>query len=150
MIGETIQKMEILHTKQASDEVKYYAVHAVVFLGYEESEVAKIFNSGVSTIYRWVKKWRETGTLERKEIEKPLKYTEIHRNWVYKLVDLNPLLFLHQICYFFKKTFDETLPVSSAWRILNEGGYTHKVIERRAKQVHFCKIVLNFINCKCS
>eukprot|EP00733_Pompholyxophrys_punicea_P000489 Pompholyxophrys_punicea_v1_NODE_138_length_3259_cov_5.175094.p2 type:complete len:216 gc:universal NODE_138_length_3259_cov_5.175094:1273-626(-) len=121
---------------QASHGVRLHAIYAAEYLNLPQKEVARIFGKDPATISRWIRRFHETGDVERiVRTDRYAKYLEEHRNWVISFVNKDPLCYLFEICKAFKNHFLFEISAASVWRILMEAGYSKKVIERRAMEI---------------
>ena len=72
--------------KDAKECIRYFALHAVSE-GYEVSAVAEIFCVDESSIYGWIKKWKEEGTLSDKpKSGRPPTFTDVEKKDLKRLV----------------------------------------------------------------
>jgi transposase len=118
-----------------SEDTKYRAVYAHFYTPFEDESIAIMLGVTVHTVKNWVRLYKETLALSRKEIDSDAlrKFKESHRVWIYYLVNRKPLLFAHEIHRKFHQHFFMKISCSSICRILHEGNYSKKVVERRVQ-----------------
>jgi hypothetical protein len=85
----------------------------------------------------------EFGRKERQVVY--LRYGIEKREWLVKLYENRPILFLDEAKYFFDTQFNCNISKSTKSLILTEANLTWKVLERRAIQINE-KDVLRFVN----
>lgn len=138
-------KEEVLG-RHASTNTKYHVLYGFYFLGLSKSQLAKMYGKHHTTISSWIKRYRESGLVARKERRKvSLQFGAEKRRWLIEQFKKNPTLFLDEARDSFEKTFNCSISTSSVSRILHEQGYTWKVLERRAIQVQESQIC-HFVN----
>lgn len=121
--------------KHASSDVVYYCLYGYFFLGQRKSQLAKTYNKNKTTIARWIKQYLENGFYSRSETQKLAKFDEEQRNWLLRLYNKNPTIYLHEAKNLFVRKFQIIISASSICRILHQAGYTWKTLERRAIQI---------------
>jgi transposase len=126
--------MEVIRRSDSPD-AKCDAVHAVLYLGYSISSIAKIFKVHAAMVDQCVAKWRERKKLTRGQTQSIILFTPEHKNWILDLVDKAPLLYLPQIVGKFNNHFDEPISSRQVFRILIEANYTAITIEKIAKSI---------------
>lgn len=130
--------------KQADNNTKYHCLYGYYFLKLSRTKLAEIYNKSQRTISRWISRYEEQGTCERKcdkSIENLRKFPEEQRQWIMELYGNSPLLYLSEARNLFIKNFHKEISVSTICRILASYGYTWKVIERRAIQFRNTEVV---------
>lgn len=133
------QMQQEVFRAQASVNTKFHAVHAYVFLGLTLVEVGHIFCKSTTTIANWVKKWHIEGNLDRLSAKNNTKFTPIHREWIRRFVEHDPLCYLWEIKTGFQEHFvGVSISISTIYRILiHDLHLTKKTVERRALQIRF-------------
>ena len=104
----------------------------VVEKGIAARAAARQFEIGDATAIRWVKRWRETGSVEAKSIKgqsrSPLKR---HEEWLLELVRRQPDLTLEEIrCRLFAER-QHKAGIGSIWRFFDRQGISFK--KKRAR-----------------
>lgn len=99
----------------------------VVERGTAARAAARQFEIGDATAIRWVKRWRETGSVEAKSLKgqsrSPLKK---HQEWLLELVQKHPDLTLEEIqCRLLDERKREA-GISSIWRFFDRHGISFK------------------------
>jgi len=93
---------------------------------------ARQFVIGDSTAIRWVKRWRETGSVEAKSIKgqsrSPLKR---HEEWLLELVRREPDLTLEEIQGRLRDERQQRAGIGSVWRFFDRHGISFK--KKRAR-----------------
>lgn len=64
------------------------------------------------------------------------KFGEEKRDWILQLMDKTPTLYLDEVAHEFKQFYGDSISKSTVCAILHEAGYSWKVMERRAIQIH--------------
>eukprot|EP00734_Pompholyxophrys_sp_LG126_P000366 Pompholyxophrys_sp_v1_NODE_136_length_1649_cov_15.867001.p1 type:complete len:346 gc:universal NODE_136_length_1649_cov_15.867001:504-1541(+) len=126
---------EAVEGRQATEDVKLYAVWAVEYLKFSQKDVAVLYHKSEATISNWVRQFRSAGSLARKCPKRISKYDHEHREWIIDFVTISPLSYLWEIQKKFEKSFDLDISISTICVLLQEGGFTKKVAERRAMEV---------------
>ena len=86
--GPLLQKLA-KECKDVKEQNRYLALHAVS-KGYEVSSVAEIFCVDESSIYGWIKKWEDEGTLSDKpKSGRPPSFTGVEKKDLKHLIDEN-------------------------------------------------------------
>ena len=123
-----MDKLENTSRRHATVEVKYHALYAIIFLGHQQKDVAVIFNKSEATISKWLKRFQETGSLEKKvRVVQSRKMTPEKRKWVLDFYKRKPLCFLDEAREEFRDVWFETISASTIWRILQAAGLSWKV-----------------------
>jgi transposase len=121
----------------ASTDTKYHALYAFFMLGLSKRRIGELYGKDETTIARWIKLYEETGSCERQQrsdnVNKEIGAEK--RQWVIEQYNRNPVMFLDEAKHIFQQKWGRSISCSTIWRILNEAGYTRKVIERRAMQI---------------
>ena len=136
--------MSILNTvlhEHCSTSTKYHALYCYFFLRKTKSEISEIFAKSVTTITNWIEKYEMEGGLARCNVERTGLFDATMKNWVLQQYQLNPLLYLDEAKCKFIEHWGISISVSTIWNILREGGFTRKVVERRAIQIKESDIV---------
>lgn len=88
---------------------------------------ARQFEIGDSTAIRWVKRWRETGSVAAKPLggrsRSPL---EAHRDWLLELVRQEPDLTLEEIQLRLLHEREQKSGIGSVWRFFDRHGISFK------------------------
>lgn len=121
--------------KHASSDVVYYCLYGYFFLGQRKSQLAKTYNKDKSTISRWITKYIENGIYSIIETQKLAKFDQEQRNWLLRLYNKNPTIYLQEAKFSFVRKFQTTTSASSICSILHHAGYSWKTLERRAIQI---------------
>lgn len=99
----------------------------VVENGAAARAAARQFVIGDSTAVRWVKRWRETGSVEAKSIKgqsrSPLKR---HEEWLLELVRREPDLTLEEIQRHLLDERQQKAGIGSVWRFFDRHGISFK------------------------
>lgn len=83
--------------KHASDDVKYHALYAYYFLGFNKSKIGTIYHKDPKTITNWITRYEDTGVLSRKStIRAPQKIDDDKREWILNLYRACPILYLEE------------------------------------------------------
>jgi transposase len=93
---------------------------------------ARQFEIGDATAIRWIKRWRETGSVEAKSIQgqsrSPLKR---HQEWLLELVRRQPDLTLEEIRCRLLAERQHKAGIGSVWRFYDRHGISFK--KKRAR-----------------
>eukprot|EP00734_Pompholyxophrys_sp_LG126_P000376 Pompholyxophrys_sp_v1_NODE_144_length_1580_cov_7.482623.p1 type:complete len:373 gc:universal NODE_144_length_1580_cov_7.482623:399-1517(+) len=132
---------DTIFKRNTATAVKIHAVYAVVYLGHTQSFVAHMFGKSPSAISKWVSIF-ESGLLHDDKVKSKrfLKFLPEQREWILNLIQKDPLIYLQELSKKFQRNFNATISLTSIWLILKEANYTHKVLERRAKEISFDEI----------
>ena len=99
----------------------------VVENGMAARAAARQFVIGDATAIRWVKRWRETGSVEAKSIKgqsrSPLKR---HEEWLLDLVRQEPDLTLEEIQRRLLDERQQKAGIGSVWRFFDRNGISFK------------------------
>lgn len=122
--------------KHATDDVKYHALYAYLFLGYNKTKIANIYRKDPTIINNWIVRYNETGTVVRKTtIRDRPKIDDQKREWLLNLYSECPILYLEEAKYKFERNFGVTISASYICKILHENNFTWKTIEIRAIEI---------------
>lgn len=106
----------------------------VVENGAAARAAARQFVIGDSTAIRWVKRWRETGSVEAKSIKgrsrSPLKR---HEEWMLELVRREPDLTLEEIQRRLLDERQQKAGIGSVWRFFDRHGISFKKKRSRGR-----------------
>ena len=106
----------------------------VVESGAAARAAARQFVIGDSTAIRWVKRWRETGSVEAKSIKgqsrSPLKR---HEEWLLDLVRQEPDLTLEEIQRRLLDERQQKAGIGSVWRFFDRHGISFKKKRSRSR-----------------
>lgn len=106
----------------------------VVENGAAARAAARQFVIGDSTAIRWVKRWRETGSIEAKSIKgqsrSPLKQ---HEEWLLELVRQEPDLTLEEIQCRLRDQRQQKAGIGSVWRFFDRHGISFKKKRSRGR-----------------
>jgi transposase len=95
---------------------------------------ARQFVIGDATAIRWVKRWRETGSVEAKSIKgqsrSPLKR---HEEWLLDLVRQEPDLTLEEIQRRLLDERQQKAGIGSVWRFFDRNGISFKKKRSRSR-----------------
>ncbi|KAJ2989028.1 hypothetical protein HDV02_005219, partial [Globomyces sp. JEL0801] len=116
---------------------KTHCLYAYYFQGLNFTELAVIYGKTPSTTKAWVDKYNKGETLERKVGNRPKVFNAEQRQWIINFYKQRPTAYLNEAQIEFATRFIISISVSSVWSILNEAGFTHKVLERRAMQIKY-------------
>ena len=95
-------------------------------------ETCDIFNCKFQSLYRWVKKYEETGELERKVRESSrLKITDDIIKFVKENIEKLPTITLTELVGAVETKFKITLSLMSIYRIAKEINYTRKRVREK-------------------
>jgi transposase len=121
----------------ASADTKYHALYAYYVLGLSKKRIAELFCKAESTIGRWVTQFEEEGVCERhKRVDAVYREFGVEkRSWLLEQYDKNPVMFLDEAKTLFEQRWGRSISCSTVWTILHQGGYSRKVIERRAMNI---------------
>jgi transposase len=136
--------MDVCKT-HASINTKQHCIYMYYFLGLTKSKLAKLFHKSESTIGEWIKRYDDGQGLQRKlRTVIYSKHGTEKKEWLVKLYEDRPILFLDEAKYLFETYFNSTISKSSISLILSEANLTWKVFETRAIQIS-PKDVIRFI-----
>ncbi len=119
----------------ASVNTVMHALYGYYFLGVTKEQLSYLYKKHVNTINNWIEQYESDGTYQRKSTTRFNKFSEAQKTWVVVYYDKNPLAFLDEAKAAFQAAFRTTISVSTVCQILHDGGYTRKVLERRAKSI---------------
>jgi transposase len=106
----------------------------VVENGVAARAAARQFVIGDSTAIRWVKRWRETGSIEAKSIKgqsrSPLRQ---HEEWLLELVRQEPDLTLEEIQCRLRDQRQQKAGIGSVWRFFDRHGISFKKKRSRGR-----------------
>ena len=106
----------------------------VVENGMAARAAARQFVIGDATAIRWVKRWRETGSVEAKSIKgqsrSPLKR---HEEWLLDLVRQEPDLTLEEIQRRLLDERPQKAGIGSVWRFFDRNGISFKKKRSRSR-----------------
>ena len=106
----------------------------VVENGMAARAAARQFVIGDATAIRWVKRWRETGSVEAKSIKgqsrSPLKR---HEEWLLDLVRQEPDLTLEEIQRRLLDERQQKAGIGSVWRFFDHNGISFKKKRSRSR-----------------
>ena len=109
-------------------------VMQVVENGMAARAAARQFVIGDATAIRWVKRWRETGSVEAKSIKgqsrSPLKR---HEEWLLDLVRQEPDLTLEEIQRRLLDERQQKAGIGSVWRFFDRNGISFKKKRSRSR-----------------
>merc|ERR1712137_1098698 len=120
------------------ESCKIHAVYCVLALHFKKSDISYVYQVDKSSINRWIKNFKETGSPSRKQHKAvSSRFKEYHKASVVRFINSNPLLTLYELKLRVEEEYKSEklfLSPSSVWRILVEKGYSYVVMERRALQ----------------
>ena len=106
----------------------------VVEKGAAARAAARQFEIGDATAIRWVKRWRETGSVEAKSLKgqsrSPLKR---HEQWLLALVQEHPDMTLEEIQRRLLDECNRKAGISSIWRFFDRHGISFKKKRSRGR-----------------
>jgi transposase len=116
-----------------SNDLRVRVIH-VVESGVAARAAARQFVIGDATAIRWVKRWRETGSVEAKSIKgqsrSPLKR---HEEWLLDLVRQEPDLTLEEIQRRLLDERSQKAGIGSVWRFFDRNGISFKKKRSRSR-----------------
>ena len=116
-----------------SNDLRVRVIH-VVESGVAARAAARQFVIGDATAIRWVKRWRETGSVEAKSIKgqsrSPLKR---HEEWLLDLVRQEPDLTLEEIQRRLLDEHAQKAGIGSVWRFFDRNGISFKKKRSRSR-----------------
>jgi transposase len=116
-----------------SNDLRVRVIH-VVESGGAARAAARQFVIGDATAIRWVKRWRETGSVEAKSIKgqsrSPLKR---HEEWLLDLVRQEPDLTLEEIQRRLLDERQQKAGIGSVWRFFDRNGISFKKKRSRSR-----------------
>ena len=116
-----------------SNDLRVRVIH-VVESGVAARAAARQFVIGDATAIRWVKRWRETGSVEAKSIKgqsrSPLKR---HEEWLLDLVRQEPDLTLEEIQRRLLYERAQKAGIGSVWRFFDRNGISFKKKRSRSR-----------------
>jgi transposase len=116
-----------------SNDLRVRVIH-VVESGVAARAAARQFVIGDATAIRWVKRWRETGSVEAKSIKgqsrSPLKR---HEEWLLDLVRQEPDLTLEEIQCRLLDERQQKAGIGSVWRFFDRNGISFKKKRSRSR-----------------
>ena len=136
--------MSIRHAvfhEHASECTKYHSLYCYFFLHKTRAEISYIFGKSPLTISNWIQRYETEGCIERHQHDTELMFSKEMKEWLLKEYSTNPLMYLDEARQKFIQNWGVSISVSSVWRILFSGGFSRKVVERRAIEVKASDIV---------
>jgi transposase len=131
---EVIEAVKNVH---ASVNTKQHCIYMYFFLGISKTKLATLFNKAESTIGEWIKRYEDGEGLGRKKRDiLYVRYGTEKREWLVKLYEKRPILYLDEAKYLFDIHFNSNISKSSISVILSEAKLTWKVLESRAIQIN--------------
>jgi transposase len=116
-----------------SNDLRVRVIH-VVESGVAARAAARQFVIGDATAIRWVKRWRETGSVEAKSVKgqsrSPLKR---HEEWLLDLVRQEPDLTLEEIQRRLLDERQQKAGIGSVWRFFDRNGISFKKKRSRSR-----------------
>ena len=116
-----------------SNDLRVRVIH-VVESGVAARAAARQFVIADATAIRWVKRWRETGSVEAKSIKgqsrSPLKR---HEEWLLDLVRQEPDLTLEEIQRRLLDERQQKAGIGSVWRFFDRNGISFKKKRSRSR-----------------
>ena len=116
-----------------SNDLRVRVIH-VVESGVAARAAARQFVIADATAIRWVKRWRETGSVEAKSIKgqsrSPLKR---HEEWLLDLVRQEPDLTLEEIQCRLLDERQQKAGIGSVWRFFDRNGISFKKKRSRSR-----------------
>lgn len=129
--------LQKVSNKHATEDVKYHALYAYYFLGYNKSKVAEIYRKDPTTINNWIVRYEESGSLKRKTtVRVPSKIDDEKREWLLDLYRECPILYLEEAKFKFERNFGVTISASYICQILHANNFSWKTLEIRAMQIN--------------
>eukprot|EP00734_Pompholyxophrys_sp_LG126_P000420 Pompholyxophrys_sp_v1_NODE_169_length_1390_cov_9.627715.p1 type:complete len:351 gc:universal NODE_169_length_1390_cov_9.627715:276-1328(+) len=129
---------ESVFNQHAPTEVRVHAVYGVKILKKSVEEIAYIYGKHESTIFRWCKRFEQTGRVEKRmKLKNPQnrKLQPEHLSWILNFIKQEPLSYLHEISGAFRSNFQSDISTSTIFRVLEENNFTNKCVERRAMEI---------------
>ena len=120
--------------KQKSDDYKLTAVE--YYLNMDESslrETCDIFNCSKDSLFRWIKRYIETGSVSNKpRPEGSYKVRKKHVEYILQLIKSKPTITLYNILSYFHKKFKKlTISKTHLFNIIKFANITYKKIQRK-------------------
>ncbi|KAJ3403899.1 hypothetical protein HDV05_007562, partial [Chytridiales sp. JEL 0842] len=133
---------------------RLHAVRAKINFKLKKSEIARMFGKSKSTITSWILKFKEFGTVARKSsiLNIRKKFGIDKRQWIVDFFTENPTTHLYEASDAFKKQWKIAIGKSSIWKILDDAGFSYKVLERVSSHIKERDIIrytneLNSLSC---
>lgn len=127
--------------KHADAGTKIHCLYGYFYQGISLTKLATIYGKAESTIYRWVQRYKDGKGVERLNATPKKIFNSEKRAWVIDFYDQKPTAYLKECQHSFSLKFNQSISVSTIWNILNENGYTYKVLERRALKIKMSDVV---------
>jgi transposase len=120
-------------TKPLSNDLRARAVEAVAS-GMSRRAAAERFGVAASTVVKWVRRWRETGTWAARPQggDKRSERIEVHSEEILALVAEKVDITLAEVADHLQRTHGERFAPSTIWRFLDRHAMTFK--KNRARQ----------------
>ena len=120
-------------TKPLSNDLRARAVEAVA-RGMSRRASAERFGVAASTVVKWVRRWRETGTWAARPQggDKRSERIEVHSEEILALVAEKVDITLAEVADHLQRTHGERFAPSTIWRFLDRHAMTFK--KNRARQ----------------
>lgn len=132
---------EAASKKHASTSVVYHCLYGYFYLGLNKHKLSLIYNKHHSTIANWISRYVENGFYGRKKTSVVYKkFGKEMRDWIIRLYQKNPVLYLDEAKQLFQQKFGISISISSVCCILHAEGLTYKTLQRRAIQIRQSEI----------
>jgi transposase len=114
-------------TKPLSNDLRERVVAAVAE-GHSRRETAERFGVAPSTVVKWMRRWRETGSVAptRQGGDRRSQRIEAHADEILGLIAATPDITLEEIVGYLASTRGKLFAQSTVWRLLDRHGVTFK------------------------
>jgi transposase len=114
-------------TKPLSNDLRERVVAAVA-KGNSRRETAERFGVAPSTVVKWVRRWREAGSVApaRQGGDRRSQRIEAHAEEILGLVTTTPDITLEEIVAYLARVHGQSFAQSTVWRLLDRHGVTFK------------------------
>ncbi|CAK4292824.1 unnamed protein product [Aphanomyces euteiches] len=121
--------------QHASPNTVLHLLYIYYYKNIAKVRLAELFHKDPSTVANWIKRYEETGAVDRKSKCGISRFSEAQKRWLIQYFHIKPLSFLDEVKYAFEREFHQTIAISTVWQTIHDFGMTWKVLERRAIQV---------------
>jgi transposase len=129
-------------SSHASSNTKIHLLYGYYHLGLSRKALSIIYCKSRRCVDNWISRWEEFKSVARLSGGvNPRKFNQDKKDFVISCFDSHPCSFLDEVRLQFIKEYGSNISISSVWRIINEAGYTRKVIERRALEISYKDII---------
>lgn len=114
-------------TKPLSNDLRERVV-AAVSAGNSRRQAAERFGVAASTVVKWMRRWRETGSVApaRQGGDRRSRRIEAHAEDILGLITATPDITLEEIVAHLARVHGKSFAPSTVWRLLDRHGLTFK------------------------